>query len=370
MASKHWLLGAVVLLVIVAPGTGAVFASTADGTELAQTTQKIQTNGSAANDSVACDYRSLYDETIDSVVSVRTDSGQGTGFVYETGEASSSYIVTNAHVVGSAEMVIVGFSQDESEMGAVVGRDRSTDLAVIRVNETPDYVEALPVADTPPEQGSKVVAIGNPFGLEETITHGIVSGLNRSMPTQNGYTIPNVVQTDAPINPGNSGGPLVNCNGTVVGVNSAGIAAERADNIGFAISPNLVERVVPELIETGEYTHSFMGVRTAPLTPGLVSANDLEVTSGLYVHKVMEGGPAADVLQGTTEIATRNDSRIPIGGDVIVSIDGRTVNSGEDIASYLLTETRPGDEVTLTVVRDGERQEVTLTLGERPEDSV
>ncbi|WP_256401602.1 S1C family serine protease [Haloarchaeobius litoreus] len=363
MSSKHWLLGAIVLILVVAPATGFVLASTPDDTGFAQTDQP---NGSAA-----CDYSTLYDQAIDSVVAVRTDTGQGSGFVYQAAENNStSYIVTNAHVVGSAESVIVGFTREESELGTVVGRDRSTDLAVVRVSETPGYVEALSVADTPPEPGSKVVAIGNPFGLEETITHGIVSGLNRSMPTNSGFTIPDVVQTDAPINPGNSGGPLIRCDGTVVGVNSAGIAADRADNVGFAISPNLVDRVVPELIDTGEYNHSFLGVSTAPLTPGLVESNDLDVTSGLYVHNVMEGGPTSDVLQGTTDTVTRNGSRIPVGGDVIVGIDGRSVNSGEDIASYLLTETRPGDEVTLTIIRDGERQQVTVTLGERPESSV
>lgn len=363
MTSNHWLLGALVLIVVVAPATGGVLASPADSTGIAQTEQ--------AEGSAECNYSSLYNQTIDSVVAIRTDSGQGSGFVYRTGEKdSASYIVTNAHVVGSAESVIVGFAREDSQLGTIVGRDPSTDLAVVRVNETPDYAEALPVADTPPKQGTKVAAIGHPFGLEETITHGIVSGLNRSMPTQNGFTIPNVVQTDTPINPGNSGGPLVRCDGTVVGVNSAGIAAERADNIGFAISPDLVNRVVPELVDTGEYSHSFLGVSSAPLTPGLIAANDLNVTSGLYVHDVVESGPASDVLQGTTDTVTRNGSRIPVGGDVIVSIDDRSINSGEDLVSYLLTETRPGDEVTLTVIRDGERQQVNVTLGERPDSSV
>jgi len=186
----------------------------ADGTDTVTPTDA----GTTTNGSSGCNYSRLYDRTIDSVVAVMTDTGQGSGFVYRTGDDDSSHIVTNAHVVGSAESVTVGFTQEESALGTVVGRDRFTDLAVIEVTETPDYVEPLPVADTPPEQGSKVAAIGSPFGLEETVTHGIVSGLNRSMPTNSGFTIPNVVQTDTPINPGNSGGPLVRCDGTVVGV--------------------------------------------------------------------------------------------------------------------------------------------------------
>lgn len=372
MSSNYWLLGAIVLVVVVAPGAGGALASTADGTGIAQPNKPNQLNQSnQTNGSAGCNYSSLYTQTIDSVVAVKTDTGQGSGFVYGAAETTSaSYIVTNAHVVGSAEAVVVGFARDDSALGTVVGRDRSTDLAVVRVNETPDYVEALPVADAPPRQGTKVAAIGHPFGLEETITHGIVSGLNRSMPTKTGFTIPNVVQTDAPINPGNSGGPLVRCDGTVVGVNSAGIAAERADNIGFAISPKTVNQVVPELIETGEYTHSYLGVRGVALTPGLIEANNLTVTSGLYVHNTVEGSPASGVLQGSTDTVVRNGSRIPVGGDVLLRIDGLSINSGEDLASYLLTETRPGDEVTLTIIRDGERRQVTVTLGERPGPSM
>lgn len=369
MYYRYLWLGVIILIVVAAPATGAMLTSPAHGTAVAQTNETAQTD--ETDESATCNYSSLYTQTIDSVVAVQTDSGEGSGFVYQTSENNSaSYIVTNAHVVGSAGSVIVEFTQEESQLGTVVGQDSSTDLAVIRVNETPDYVEALSVANTTPEKGSKVAAIGNPFGLEETITHGIVSGLNRSMPTTTGFTIPNVVQTDAPINPGNSGGPLVRCDGTVVGVNSAGIAAEGADNIGFAISPKLVNQVVPELIDTGEYNHSFLGVSTAPLTPGLIAANDLNVTSGLYVHNVVEGGPASDALQGTTDVVIQNRSRIPVGGDVIVSIDGQSINSGEDLSSYLLTETRPGEDVTLTIIRDGERQQVTVTLGERPETSV
>ena len=361
MRSKSVVIGVVALLLTVGPGiAGAVGSSATGGANAAQTESPQQT--------ATCNYTALYNQTIDSVVAVRTNTGLGSGFVYRTAqENGTSYIVTNAHVVGNASSVIIQFAQEDSRQGTVVGRDQFTDLAVVRVNQTPGYAEALSVADAPPEQGRMVAAIGNPFGLEETITHGIVSGLNRSMPTQLGFSIPNVIQTDAPINPGNSGGPLVTCDGTVVGVNTAGISAQRAENIGFAVSASLINQVVPELIETGEYKHAYLGVRTAPLTPGLVAANDLNVSTGLYVHEVVEGGPASGALQATTSQTVINGTQIPVGGDVIVSIEGQPISSGEELSSYLLTETRPGDTVTLTVIRNGERQQVNVTLGERPD---
>lgn len=326
-----------------------------------QSTQAVAAQGAS------CNYASLYNRTIGSVVTVRANGGLGSGFVYETAEGNASgYVVTNAHVVGSAESVIVQFTREESRNGTVVGRDQYSDLAVIRVADMPAYADALPVADSAPIQGQKVAAMGNPFGFEETITHGIVSGLNRSMPTNQGFTIPNVIQTDAPISSGNSGGPLVTCNGTVVGVTTAGIAAQSAENIGFAVASTTVTQVVPALIETGDYQHVYLGVSTTPITSQLVAANEFNVTSGVYVHRAIEGGPAAGVLQGTTDSVTRGQQQIPVGGDVIVAIEGQPVNSGEDLASYLLTETRPGETVTLTIIRDGERQQVEVTLGERP----
>lgn len=315
----------------------------------------------------ACDYASLYDRTIGSVVAVRTDAGLGSGFVYRTLGNGSRHVVTNAHVVGDADSVIVQFTGGESVSGAVTGRDRFTDLAVVRVDEAPGYAGALPVAGSPPDHGQPVAAMGNPFGLEETITHGIASGLNRSLSTRLGFTIPDVVQTDAPISPGNSGGPLLTCDGTVVGVNTAGIASVRAENIGFAVSSTTVERVVPALIETGEYEHAYLGVRTTPITPRVVAANEFETTSGVYVDEVVEGGPADGALQGTTDSAVVDGERVPLGGDVIVAVDDRQVASGEDLSSHLLAETSPGEAVTLTVVRDGERQQVEVTLGERPD---
>jgi S1-C subfamily serine protease len=361
MRTDYLLAGAAVLLLSVGSGAaGAAAPSTATTADVAQ--------AGSAQQAGSCDYVSLYDRTIDSVVGVRTDAGAGSGFVYRAvANNATAYVVTNAHVVGDARTVTVQFAREDAREGTVVGRDRSTDLAVVRVNRTPAYAEALSVADSLPRHGERVAAIGSPFGLDETITHGIVSGLNRTMPTQLGFSIPNVVQTDAPINPGNSGGPLVTCDGDVVGVNTAGISAARGDNIGFAVSAPLVEQVVPELIETGEYEVSYLGIASRPITPALAAANDLDATRGVYVHEVIDGGPASDALRGSDDTVVRNGTEIPVGGDVIVGVEGRPIDSEEDLSSYLVTETRPGDTVTLTIVRDGEQRRVDVTLDERPE---
>jgi S1-C subfamily serine protease len=359
MSGNYAVVGVVFLLVAGFGVVGATSPLSAGEDDVSQTDSTVQANN--------CDYVSLYNQTIDSVVGVATTSGQGSGFVYQTSESNAtSYVVTNAHVVGDASSVTVQFANEASRSADVVGQDRLADLAIVRVNETPASADALPVAESPPDTGEKVAALGSPFGLDETITHGIVSGVNRTLPTTQTAAVPTVIQTDAPINPGNSGGPLVTCDGTVVGVNSAGIPAQRADNIGFAISSTLLNRVAPALVENGSYDHAFLGVSTTQVTPALASANDLEDTDGVYVHRAFESGPAADVLQGTSEFAVVDGTRVPVGGDVIVGIEGQPVNSTEDLSSFLVTDSRPGDTITLTVIRDGERQQVDVTLGDRP----
>ncbi|SFS08814.1 serine protease, S1-C subfamily, contains C-terminal PDZ domain [Halomicrobium zhouii] len=360
--------GYVTVVVIVAVLSVSGVATATVGAAPVGPAAQQQAGGSQQQADGACDYTALYEDSIDSVVSVQQVRGQGSGFVYQTGgNGSASYVVTNAHVVGNATDVTVQFRGGESLPGTVVGTDVYSDLAVVRVNETPGYVEALPVAENQTEHGERVAALGSPFGLEETITHGIVSGLNRSMPTRLGFEIPNVVQTDAPISPGNSGGPLVSCDGAVVGVNTAGIAAQGAENIGFAVSSTAVERVVPSLIETGEFTHPALGISGTGVTPAIADANDLESDRGVIVASVNEGAPAAEVLQGSDRVERADRQFVPIGGDVIVAVDGQNVSTSEELASVLLAETRPGDEVALTIVRDGERMTVNTTVIERPD---
>lgn len=332
-----------------------------------QTASETGNQPTASPSQSGCNYTALYNDTIDSTVSVQRAGGQGSGFVYNVSENGTSYIVTNAHVVGNATSVTIRFSRGETRRGQVIGRARSVDLAVVRINQTPSYVEALPVANTVPPTGQYVAALGSPFGLEETMTHGIVSGVNRSLPTVGGFVIPTTVQTDAPISPGNSGGPLVTCNGTVVGVNTAGIGARRAENIGFAIPAPLIQRAVPQLIQTGEFNLAFFGVRTTELTPAIKTANNLTTSQGAYVVSVLEGGPASGVLQGADRTVAVNGTRVPVGGDVIVAVENRSVTSSQDLSEFLVRRAQPGETVSLTVIRNGERRQVNVTLGERPE---
>ncbi|WP_202613819.1 S1C family serine protease [Halostella pelagica] len=328
-------------------------------------------NATATGD---CNYTQLYDETRPGVVQVMTDRGEGSGFVYEMDDGAGQ-IVTNEHVVTGArqgqaggersipDTVEVKFSDGTTVTANVTGTDVYTDLAVLRVNETPESAAALSVADESPSVGERVAAIGSPFGLEGTMTHGIISGVNRSMATGTGFRIPDTLQTDAPINPGNSGGPLVTCDGDVVGVNRAG----GGDNVGFAISPELVNRVVPELAENGSYANPYLGIRSVPVTPTVAEANGFNVSEGVLVYQTVEGGPADGTLQGSDDSEVVDGQEVPVGGDVIVAVAGQNVSSQEQLGSYLATEASPGDEVELTVIRDGNRTTVNVTLGERPD---
>jgi S1-C subfamily serine protease len=315
----------------------------------------------------SCNYQTLYDETIDSVVTVQilteSQQGLGSGFVYD-GEGR---IVTNQHVVANASMVEVQFNRGDWRTAEVIGTDVYSDLAVLEVNDTPDYAEPLELQPREPEAGQPVGALGSPLGLEATVTDGIVSGTNRSLPAgaQQGpqFTIPNTIQTTAAINPGNSGGPLVDCEGRVLGVNTATLSG--SENTGFAVPASRLERVVPSLIENGSYAGSFLGISSFDVSPIVTEANDLDVTQGVLVQQVVPGSPAGGVLRGTTGTEEVRGVEVPVGGDVILAIDGQRILTGEDLSSYL-TQTSPGETVTMTILRDGERMEVEIELGERP----
>jgi S1-C subfamily serine protease len=311
-----------------------------------------------------CSYEDVYQERIDSVVLVRTGGGLGSGFVYDgINDSESTYVVTNQHVVNETAEVLVRFNQGETARGTVVGTDALSDLAVIRVEQVPAYATPIPLEETSPSPGQSVAALGSPYGLQSTVTSGIVSGTNRSVPTRFGYALPNTIQTDAPINPGNSGGPLVSCpGGNVIGVNRAG----GGEDIGFAIPASIVQRVVPSLIQTGAYDHAFLGVRGVEVTEPVAAANDLNSTSGILVVRTIQGMPAEDVFRESRESAVVSGARIPIGGDVIVEIGNRSIESPNDLAQYLALEASPGETVEVTVLRDGEEQTLNVTLAERP----
>lgn len=312
------------------------------------------------------DFEKLYRDVIPSVVSMYRGAtgGAGSGFVY-----GEHHVVTNEHVVHGVDDVEVRFSDGRWRTGSVVGRDVYTDLAVVRIDDLPERATPLDVATENPIPGRPVAALGNPLGLHGSITAGIVSGANRSMATSGSFAIPDVVQTDAPINPGNSGGPLVGVTPDggyeVVGVNRA----KSGDNIGFAISPAIVSRVVPELLVTGEYHHSYLRTRTLDVTPTVAEANGLEQPRGVLVVDVATGPTAGDTLRGSSGTTVVRNREVPVGGDVIVGINGHELHTHEELMRYLITETRPGEPVDVDVLRNGEARTLTLVLGERPTPS-
>ncbi|AFO56205.1 putative periplasmic serine proteinase [Natrinema sp. J7-2] len=302
-------------------------------------------------------YTSVYEDAIDSVVMIRTGQGQGTGFVVD-----DAHVVTNAHVVGRSTAVDVRFIDGQWRSGSVVGTDPHSDLAAVTVDTVPSAATPLPFVDDQPSVGREVVAIGNPFNLEGTVTTGIVSGTDRSIPAPTGYSIPDAIQTDAAVNPGNSGGPLMTLGGRVAAViNSGG-----GDNIAFGISAALTERVVPQLVEAGEYDHAYAGVSVTAATPGIAAANGLGDSRGLLVVEVADGAPAEGILEPSTRTRYYDGERVPVGGDVLLAVDGTELTTKEDLGSYLALETRPGDTVELTISRSGSELTVPIELGTRP----
>jgi len=291
---------------------------------------------------------------------------QGSGFVYD----DQGHILTNAHVVHGTDGVEVTFSDGLIREATVVGEDLNSDLAVIKV-ELPDGISSIPLGMMDElAVGQTVVAIGNPFGLEGTLTRGIISALGRTIPALTVFSIPQAIQTDAAINPGNSGGPLLNLNGEVVGVNAQIETSGTSDSnigVGFAIPVSIIRRIVPALIETGHYDWPWLGVSGYTVNPSLVKAMNLPVEQGAYVSSLTEDGPAlAAGLQATTETITQDGRQVELGGDVITAIDGQTVKTFDDILVYLSLQTNPGQQITLTILRDGKYQDVTLELGTRP----
>nr|WP_089670367.1 trypsin-like peptidase domain-containing protein [Halobacterium jilantaiense] len=347
-------------------GAGALAAGVAgcSGAPTNQETTVATTDGTTTGDPSTTrsgdvsPYTRVYRESIDSVVLVRTDSGQGTGWVYD-----DAVVVTNEHVVGPAEEVDVRFNDGEWRAGTVLGTDAHSDLAAIRVADRPADATPLPLADAAPVVGQEVVAIGNPFALSGSATTGVVSGTDRAIPAPTGYRIPDAVQTDAAVNPGNSGGPLMSLDSEVVAViNSGG-----GDNIAFGISAALTERVVPGLVADGDYQHAYIGLSFTAVTPAVAEANDLDEARGLLVVSVDPTGPSAGVMQGSDGTAFVDGRQVRTGGDVVLSVDGTTVQTFEDLLSLLALQTSPGDTATVAYLRDGERRTADIELGVRSE---
>jgi S1-C subfamily serine protease len=291
---------------------------------------------------------------------------QGSGFVYD----DQGHILTNAHVVHGTDAVEVTFSDGLIREATLVGEDLHSDLAALQV-ELPDGIVPIPLGNMDDlAVGQTVVAIGNPFGLEGTLTRGIISALGRTIPALTIFSIPQAIQTDAAINPGNSGGPLLNLNGEVIGVNAqietSGTSGSNI-GVGFAIPVSIIQRVAPALIETGHYDWPWLGVSGITVNPALVKAMSLPVEQGAYVSSLTEGGPAqAAGVRASTETISQDGRQVEVGGDVITAIDGQPVKTFDDILVYLTLQTSPGQDVTLTILRAGQYQDLTLQLGTRP----
>lgn len=332
----------------------------------------------AAGDNASTDLPDLFDAVEDSVVMIRAegvdpeeaepDDAQGSGFVYD----NEGHIVTNDHVVAGEDEVRVVFSTGDQVVGEVVGNDVYSDLAVVRVDmdELDDTFRPLQLGDYDRTRvGQQAVAIGNPFGYQGTMTSGIVSQKDRLLRTEGGFSIPNVIQTDAAINPGNSGGPLLNSEGEVIGVNTAISSRDgRFAGVGFSISVKTVQRVVPQLIEEGQYDHPWIGVSGIDVNPDIVELMDLDVNYGFLVVDVADDSPAeeAGLRAGDQEVMVEG-SPVIIDGDVIVGIGDERVRQIEDILNHLAQETEVGDTVEMEIIRDGARETVSLTLMERPD---
>ncbi len=322
----------------------------------------------------------LFQNVNPGVVAIRVlaaeGTGLGSGFVID----EEGHIVTNYHVVEDANELEVDFPSGLKVRGEVIGLDPDSDLAVIKVDVPADELHPLPLGDSDTlKTGQMVVAIGNPHGLTSTMTTGIVSAIGRTItslreaPGGGAFTAGGIIQTDAAINPGNSGGPLINLNGEVIGVNES-IRSSSFDitgqpvntGIGFAVPVNIIKLVVPELIENGSYPYPYLGIRSLDeITLFQQEQLELPQASGVYVTDVTDGSPADEAgLQAGNEFI--QNTAVPLGGDLIIEVDGESVYNFNDLITYLILNRTPGDTVTLTVLRDGESINLDLTLGERP----
>jgi putative serine protease PepD len=294
---------------------------------------------------------------------------QGSGFVID----KDGHVVTNYHVVEGAKKVQVSFSDEEQMNATVVGTDPSTDIAVLEIQGAMSRsLTPLVLGDSHQVKvGDAVVAIGNPFGLERTVTAGIVSALQRQIQAPNGFQIDEVIQTDAAINHGNSGGPLLNANGDVIGVN-AQIETESGGNvgIGFAIPIDTVKDVASQLIKEGKVEHAYLGVELATITSDLASNFRVPVDKGVLIQHVRDGSPAADagLKGGTTQVVLAGQTYW-LGGDVITKADGQAVETSDQLAS-VVTSKQPGDALDLEVHRGQETLNVTVELGRQPSTPV
>jgi 2-alkenal reductase len=317
----------------------------------------------------------LYEQVSPGVVNIQVfvndlqggGAGAGSGFVID----GDGHVVTNNHVVADAQTVIVAFPDGSQVSADVVGLDPNSDLAVVRLERLPEGAHPLPLGDSAAVAvGEWVVAIGNPFGLGTSMSIGIVSATGRAIASgATPFSIPEAIQTDAAINPGNSGGPLINLNGEVIGVNAQiATTSESNSGVGFAIPVNVVRRVAPALIANGSYRWPWLGIEGEDVHLLIAEANGLPERRGAYIHNIVPGGPAEEAgLQGSTSSRAIDGIEVPVGGDVVMAADGQPVNTFTDLLT-VISSRQPGDQLALTVLREGGQQDITVTLAPRPDN--
>jgi 2-alkenal reductase len=310
----------------------------------------------------------LYTKVSTSVVNIgvlaRTGVGTGSGFVLD----NEGHIVTNNHVVEDAEEILVSFADGTSAEATLVGADIDSDLAVIQVDVAPSLLQPVVLGDSSMLRvGQRAIAVGNPFGLEQTMTAGIISALGRVVQQETGFSLPQLIQTDAAINPGNSGGPLLDSRGQVIGVNTFIFSRSGSSSgVGFAVPVNTVKRVVPALIATGRYADPWLGISAVSITPALADALALPVGQGVLLQNIVDDGPADKAgLRANDRQIEIEGQLVPVGGDIIVAIDTVRVREMDDLIVYL-AETAVGQPVTLEILRDSQVLNVQVILEERP----
>jgi S1-C subfamily serine protease len=291
--------------------------------------------------------------------------GVGSGFVFD----KKGHIITNAHVIDDATKTIVTFLDGRSYNAEIIGMDESTDIGVIKVNTDLKLLHPLSLGDSSNlKVGETITAIGNPFGLSGSMTSGIISQMGRLLPSNSGFSIPDVIQTDAAINPGNSGGPLLNMRGEIVGINTA-IQSTTGEftGVGFAIPSQTVAKIVPTLIKEGEYKHPWIGISGKDIDPDTANILGLKDTLGFLIITVVEDSPAFDAgLIGSNETIKVEGREYLIGGDIITTVDGIDVRKIDDILIHLQRVKTVGDEMVLEILRENRTTSVTIILQERP----
>ena len=362
-----------IIFIIPAESNETAIQNQIDENELQVQNQIDEINNLILQESKTLSLMDIFEKAEPGVVRVNTirnqtvneTGGVGSGFVFD----KMGHIITNAHVVEGSTKTVVTFLDGRSYNAEIIGMDEYTDIGVIKVNADLKLLRPLSLGDSSNlNVGEPIAAIGNPFGLSGSMTSGIVSQIGRLLPSGSGYSIPDVIQTDAAINPGNSGGPLLNMRGNIVGINTA-IQSTTGEftGVGFAIPSQTVAKIVPTLINEGEYKHPWIGISGRDIDPDTANVLGLKDALGFLIITVVENSPAADAgLIGSDETIEVEGKEYSIGGDIIVAVDGMDVRKIDDILVHLQRVKTVGDEMNLEILRDGRTTNVTIILQERP----